>query len=315
MSPHKALRLWLRALASEHLAEHHGQLKSTVRRRLARQASAHILGHWLTAWDPVHLNGMRAAMQGEAWLRRFGGALVAVACERILHGHVLAVQRVLALIDDAHAAALGRCVCRAAKITADLHGPDGRVYLVGDAAAHATCWEGIAAARAQEPNETEPALVAAIDQATQETTWNASQRLEYLWQQSYPMWEILLVHRDYTRAWNDNLRRQRKAWPVARPLLKALVSAHYVSRGAIFTGMELFEQPYAICTCPGPENDRGCSLVHWHYFSDNPHALYANTDDFHGQARLPDGTVAPCQRFAARHHRPCLGCGCQHDRP
>ncbi|MBN1945730.1 MAG: hypothetical protein JW797_08630 [Bradymonadales bacterium] len=337
------LARWLRKIILAHLSEAHTGVKPSALRRASQRIGNAILSNWLTCWDPVHLGGMKATMALEAAARRSLGPLVDLACEQLFHGHVLPVQRVLVLIDEARSAALGKCVCRAAGVTNDLLRPEpddlqdctdrvparlstntasrrrpGSVYLIGSSQEAATRLAAILDAYQkveQIPGEretTSPRLRAILEQIRQQDHLTPEQRLGLLWKETYPFWEVLLAHDAFTSRWSRNMAQHRKAWPIHKEILKPLVLAQYHTRGALFTGMEVVDEPYAICTCPGPENDQGCSLVNWYYFSRLDHALFPNETDFFGQARDNSGAVLPCQRFPERGSRPCLGCGCKH---
>jgi hypothetical protein len=295
-------------------------VKPNLLRRAAQQIGNHILGNWFTCWDPVHLGGMRTLAAFEEMARERFGPLVDLAWEELLHGHILPLQRVQVLIDESAGAALGKCVCRASKVTTDVLDPSGHPYLIGSAEEHDRQLGSIMAAYhliqkgtdADEP--TSPRLLSILEAVDRRTDLDATARLGMLWEQSYPYWEVLLSHKRFTKLWADNMKQHAKALPVHRTLLKALVNAQYHTRGAVFTGMEVLDEAYCICTCPGPENDQGCSLVNWYYFSRLDHAIYPNETDFFGQARDSEGNVLPCQRFEARQTRPCLGCGCEHEK-
>lgn len=313
----QAFARWVQRQVLAHLQAVHGDVKPAVLRRAAGRVGRLILANPLTCWDPLHTGGVRAAMAVEERLHERLGPLADLACEQLFHGHVVPVQRVLALIDEAEAAALGRCVCRAAPVVADLvDGDDPCAGAEDDLVAARldevlTAWAPLrGAAAAGEP--TGAPLRAALEAAWRAADRTPRERLGALFRDTYPNWEILLTHRAITPEWRKNLFRAGKAWPIDRRVLRALVRSWYDVRGAVFTRMEAVDDPYALCTCPGPERDGGCSLVHWYYHSQLDGALYPNTDDGFGQARDVDGRVLPCQRHAARSTRPCLGCGCEH---
>jgi hypothetical protein len=321
-SDRAALARWVRARALAHLQAAHAGVKPSVLRRAAAAVGRAILASPLTCWDPVHRGGVRAAMAAEAALRERLGPLVDLACQQLFHGHVLPVQRVEALIGEAEAAALARCACRFAEVVSDLERPDGTVALTADDGVVARCLADVLAAweavRARPPGErgTAAPLQAAFERARQAAGGRAPREvLGGLLRDTWPRWEILLAHADLTPEWRENLRRQGKAWPVDRGLLQAFARALYHGRGAVFTWMEAVDAPYAICTCPGPEADGGCSLLHWYYAAGLDGALFPNETDGFGQARGADGAVLPCQRFPERAGRPCLGCGCEHPLP
>ena len=309
---------WLRERVLDYLQEAHSGLKPSVARLAARRVGLSILGNWLTCWDPIHLRGLRGSMALEAGLRKTLGPLVDLACQELFHGHVIPIQRVLLLIDEAREAALGKCVCRASGVTQDLM-KHGRVYLWADADNFEEHLHRILDAYERiirgpsRPEHTSPRLLAILEAVRTSQALSARERLEILFEQTFPFWEILLHHQDMRPEWRENMRGHRKSWPVERELLKAFALAHYHLRGAVFTFMEAVDQPYALCTCPGPENDGGCSLVNWYYFSRLDGALYPNVNDFFGQRRDEHGKVLPCNLHPQRASRPCLGCGCEHE--
>ena len=301
---------------AEHLGRRYAGIKPAVLARAARRIGDGLLANWLTCWDPVHLGVTRSVVALERHLRRPFGAVVDEACAQLFHGHVVPVQRALVLIGEARGAALGRCVCRAAGVTQDLE-QGGTTYLVCDEPTAARHLDALLSAtrgaRADDREATDERLLAILDEMAS-TTGSAKERIALLWRRSYPYWEILLEHPSMTDTWRENMARHDKSWRVQRSLLSALAAAQYHTRGAVFTRMEAVDQTYALCTCPGPENDGGCSLVNWYYAARLDGALYPNRDDFHGQARDEHGRPLPCQRHEARRSRPCLGCGCEHER-
>lgn len=313
---------WLQARVREHLEDTHSEVKPAVLRRAVKRVGLHILGNWCTAWDPVHIGSFRAAMAVEASVRDHLGPLVDLAVEQLFHGHTIPVQRVLVLIDESTSAALGKCVCRASGVTSDLE-QDGETYMIADdATIEAHLQQILETYERLRPilrnggtggETTAPLFLDALD-AAREAPGTPRFRLGLIFERTYPYWELLLEHREFTPRWRRNMAAHHKALPIHRELLKPLVLAHYHVRGAIFTGMEVVNEPYCVCTCPGPENDQGCSLVNWHYFSRLDHALYPNERDFFGQRRDADGNALPCNRFDARASRPCLGCGCEHEK-
>ncbi len=314
------LARWIQERVREHLEDTHADLKPAVMRRAVRRIGLQILGNWCIAWDPVHLGSFRAAMRVEDAVRDRLGPLIDLAVEQLFHGHVIPVQRVLVLIDESRSAWLGKCVCRSSGVTRDLKQGD-TVYMIADDAvieerlnALLEAYRRIRASTegGTSTEETAPRFLDALA-AAEALAGPPRERLALFFEKTYPFWELLLEHQRFTPRWRRNMAQHNKALPVHRELLKAMVLAHYHVRGSVFTGMEVVDEPYCVCTCPGPENDRGCSLVNWHYFSRLDHALYPNREDFYGQRRDARGRVLPCNRFEARKTRPCLGCGCEHE--
>jgi hypothetical protein len=133
--------------------------------------------------------------------------------------------------------------------------------------------------------------------------------MAHFWEKTYPFYEILLDHEDYTDAWLRTMDANNKAWRVHRDILLPWIDAMYSTRGAIFSSMVIFDAPYTICSCPGPENAGGCLLFNWHYYSGNQGAIKYNEE---GQRRDGFGNVLPCKKYPERMRCDCLGCGCDH---
>lgn len=313
----QAVARGVRELVLDRLAEAHSGLKPSVARRAAQRIGLRILGSWLTAWDPLHLGGLRASVSAERALRARLAPLVDLAVQELFHGHVVSLQRALQLVDESSGAALGRCVCRAAAVVNDAEGPGrapvGRLAERQEhhAGALGVAWASLSAAE-RGPDALAPGLDAALAALSTDGERAAAQRLDRFWEQTYPYWEVLLVHDSVTPGWLANMRRHGKAWSVPKAVLRPFLAAHWELRGAIFTEMEVLDAPYALCICPGPERQGGCSLVNWYYEGGLDGALHPNSDQGPGQRRDADGQVLPCSRFPERAGRPCLGCGCEH---
>jgi hypothetical protein len=138
--------------------------------------------------------------------------------------------------------------------------------------------------------------------------------LHDLFAATWPYWEILLEHPGYDRCWLEGLAKNRKVWKTPKPLAHAWVDALYDGRGVIYTHMEAAGLPYAVCSCPGPETDRGCMLTNWHYFSRNDEILLPNETEGFGRRRDEAGKLLPCKKHPERGERGCLGGGCDHAR-
>ncbi|MDX9721780.1 MAG: hypothetical protein RBU37_13600 [Myxococcota bacterium] len=286
-----------------------GSLAPQVLRYTARRVSILILKNWATCWDPIHINGVKWSMEGERRARAHLSPLINAALKEILHGQVLSLQQVLRLVDEASDTALGKCVCRVSGAVQD-SGVEHSLVRRSDANP-ALLWSAIVEASRQtrDSGRTDAALCALIDELRHEAPELALSRF---WSGTYPYWEILLTHRDFTPEWKQNMLRHRKAYSVHPSLLKAVIHAHYADRATVFTGMEMAGARYAICSCPGPERGGGCSLISWYYHSRHDNALQPNCAEG-ARARDENGNILPCQRFPSRASRPCLGCGCKHD--
>lgn len=279
-------------------------VKPGVLNRAVQLVGREILRSSLTSKDPLHFGALRAAFAIDDLGDPLSEHVVLAVSRYVLRGHVIPVQRLLEVIDEARGAFLARCPCRAAGRVHDLPvrepapGADDGALLGAVLAAWAS-----PAARA----ETDPRLAAVLDRVAQPRG-----TLDDLFAGVWPFYEILLDHEHYDRCWIEGLTKNHKTWAVSKPVLRAWVHAVYDGRGVVFTHMEVGGLPYCVCTCPGPEADQGCILTNFHYASGNDEILIPNADEAHGQRRAPDGTVLPCDRHPARAGRPCLGCGCPH---
>jgi hypothetical protein len=130
---------------------------------------------------------------------------------------------------------------------------------------------------------------------------------------TYPYWELLLEHGEFTPVWKDSQLKTGKARRIHKETLIAIVEALYKARGTVFSAMSMFDAKYAICSCPGPESDGGCLLFNWHYYSGIDPAVKHNQDLRFGQRKDRQGNVLPCKKYPERQTRDCLGCGCEHE--
>jgi hypothetical protein len=149
------------------------------------------------------------------------------------------------------------------------------------------------------------------DLADLRRTGSPDYRLETLLQRTYPHWEILPVHKNYTSSWIRSMHKNHKAHLMHKELVFELATIFYLSRGTIFSSMKLFDTPYSICSCPTPEVGGGCTLTNWYYWGGSNTSLLPN-DAFYGRRRDENGKVLPCRHFPIRARRECLGCGCNH---
>jgi hypothetical protein len=288
-------------------------VKAGVLNRAVQLVGREILRSSLTSKDPVHFGALAGAFAVNDLHDPLSEHFVLAVSRYVLRGQVLPVQRLLEVIDEAGGAFLARCPCRAAGRVRDLEsrepapGADDEALLRGILDA----WDR-RAARA----ETDPRLAAVLDDVAQaHRAGAAGGTLDALFAGVWPYWEILLEHERYDRCWIEGLTKNQKTWAVSKPVLRAWVRAVYDGRGVVFTHMEVGGLPYCVCTCPGPEADGGCILTNWHYASGNDEILIPNAEQAYGQRRDVDGAVLPCGRHPARAGRPCLGCGCPHERP
>jgi hypothetical protein len=237
----------------------------------------------------------------------------------LLFGIVLSVQRVRQDILEADEVYLGHCACRSAGVVDDLEAA-GRVFtLLSEADNRRLLDRLIDRYRTLGPDRlrrtTDPRyrrLLASLDR--QRRRGSASYRVETLLRETYPDWELVVVHPRYTGRWVRSLRNNRKAHAIDRELALELVNILYLSRGTVFNSMTWVDSPYCICSCPSPELDGGCVLTNWTYHGGLNHAVVP-AEDHLGRRRDARGQVRPCRYFPVRARRDCLGCGCAHDEP
>ena len=298
------------------------ELKSSVLRRVSEKVAVEVLRSRLTSWDPIHLSSLRVAADwGELNLPLTRDILDEIAL-RLLRGHVVPLQKVLEDVRAARALYLGRCVCRAAGRVSDLHSADVEeelVYSLVEPGESRELAKGLAVAFNALPDRKRrdaihPDLCASLVELTSDLDDDTTaDPLGRFWEKTWPYYEILLDHPDYTGAWMQSMAANDKVWKVPVEVLEPWVIAQYQARGAVFTSMALVDSRYTICTCPGPENDRGCLLFNWHYFSGAEEMVVHNTTRRPGIRRDEQGLPLPCRRFEERSRRDCLGCGCVHE--
>jgi hypothetical protein len=308
-----------------------GRLKPGVLRRTAEKLARGILESRISSKDPVHFGALdlihRLNEVDDRWAREI---LLAVG-RYALRGRVIPVQRLHEVLDEAREAYLARCPCRASGRVKEEEATGG----AGGSAAGTRRTPGRAGDAGSgtddagdllapvlrawsEPavrSATGPKLAAALDGAERARRKGpARNALDGLWRATWPYWEVLVEHPGYDDAWLRGLTKNAKVWRIHRRLLHPWVDLIYADRGVVFTHMEAAGLPYAICSCPGPETDGGCMLTNWHYFSDNDEILLPNETAGHGRRRDAAGRLLPCRKHEARKGRPCLGCGCDHER-
>jgi hypothetical protein len=284
-------------------------VKPGILRRTAQRIAAAILRSPISSTDPVHFGTLELIDRLEASDDPLVGEAVLALGRYVLRGRVVPPEEVHRLLGEARRIYLARCPCRAS----------GRVDDRGSGTAvrgdPAELLERLLAAAAQPAVRRASAsrLLALLDEtAAARAAGRPDGSLAALFERSWPMWEILLDHPAFDRAWLTGLARNRKVWHVALPLARAWVDALYLGRGVVFTHMEAAGLPYAVCSCPGPEADGGCMLTNWHYAAGDDEILRPNKTLGHGRRRDRDGRLLPCREHPARAGRPCLGCGCDH---
>jgi hypothetical protein len=289
------------------------RMKRGVLLRTAQKIGALILRSRVSSIDPIHFGALDLVYRlNELDDARAREALLAVG-RYVVRGRVIPVQRLHVLLDEATKVYLARCPCRASGRVNDKPGT-GKNH--GDTESTEELlrgildvWEGPGVRR-----ETEAPLAEVLDAvAKARREGREGGTLHDLFAATWPYWEILLEHPDYDRCWLEGLTKNRKVWKTPKPLAHAWVDALYGGRGVIYTHMEAAGLPYAICSCPGPEADRGCMLTNWHYFSGNDEILLPNETEGFGRRKDGGGNLLPCRKHPERGERACLGCGCDHD--
>jgi hypothetical protein len=283
-------------------------IKAGILHRAAQKIAAIILRWPGSSKDLIHFTTLAAAYGVNDREDPLSEQVILGVSRYVLRGKVIPVQRLQDLIREARAGYLARCPCRASGRVQDLRSarPD-------TAGADELLDEILALWRKQARDQTAPPLARILDRvARARGDGRPGGTLRDLQADVWPYWEILLDHPGYDPCWRKGLSANHKVWAIPKSLLSAWVDALYRSRGVVYTHMEAVGLPYAICSCPGPEADRGCILTNWHYFSANDEVLIPNTTEGLGQRRSSSGAVLPCQLYPERAGRPCLGCGCEH---
>ncbi|MBI5488167.1 MAG: hypothetical protein HY905_12615 [Deltaproteobacteria bacterium] len=287
-----------------------GQVKPGILRRTAQKLARAILESRVSSTDPVHFGALDLIHRLNEIDEQHAREVMLAIGRYALRGRVIPIQRLHEVLDEARAVYLARCPCRASGRVKDDHSPPMPAGNVDLLAPLLQAWRDPAVRAA-----TSPHLAKALDRAaTVRRKGTAREALDELWRATWPYWEILVEHAGYDRAWLRGLTKNHKVWSVERRLIHPWIEAMYRDRGVVFTHMEAAGLPYAICSCPGPEADGGCMLTNWHYFSDNDEILLPNETQAHGRRRDVAGALLPCRKHEARKGRPCLGCGCDHER-
>jgi len=283
------------------------RIKDAVARRVTQKVALFVLGNRLASWDPVHKNAVRTFCEMEGLPQADFHRLWEELCGVLVTGAVVPLEEVHQAIDEARSCHIGACVCRSSRRVRDLRGADGRVHLL---ASEPDCqpwmdrlldaWRPLRC----RPHRTNPALARILDDCIASDT-----RPSRFFEATWPWFEILLDHPRFTGVWLESMTRNDKTWEVDREVLHAWVDLCWYTRGNIFTSMVVVDEPYTICTCPGPEVDGGCLLFNWHHYSGNPYVVKVREAR---QRRDADGRPLPCAWFPERGNRDCYGCGCQH---
>lgn len=297
-------------------------VSETVLRRMARKVGDYFLWRRETTTPVIH----ELLVLAPWWIANMPGEVFArlrdIGLEHILNGAVKPAQEVWAELLRAPVVFMGHCTCRSSRVSQDLYADGERVYLHASADDARVLldrfvdrFEELRARFGGAIPDCDPFFVGvASDLSDARRAGSDDYRLETLLRRTHPFWEFLPVLEMYTPTWIRSLHANRKAKLLHKELAVELAVAMYAGKGVVFSTMQLFDQPYCICSCPTPENGGGCVLTNWHYGQNSDHSLIPS-DAAHGRRRAPDGAVLPCDRFPIRAERECIGCGCVHDRP
>lgn len=293
------------------------RVKRSVARRVTQKVALAVMDNRFMAWDPVHESAVRLADAAEALPQAEFHRLFEELCRTLMSGRVVPVQEVRRQVGEARAVYLGACMCRQSSRVQDLLVPGtNRVHLTGDPTRclpwmerMVTAWDEVR----QAPNPTHPELARILDRFHGRPL--TPDDVGAFFEATFPYFEILLDHPAFETLWIGAMGKNDKLWQVDPRVLQTWVDLTWFARGNVFTSMILVDEPYTICTCPGPEADGGCLLFNWHHFSGNPYILEENPDREHGWRTDADGAPLPCARYAERANRPCYGCGCDHTTP
>ena len=294
-------------------------VSDSLARRMARTIGDHLLWHPELTTPVVH----ELIVLAPWWLGNMPGEVFArlrdIGLEYVLNGAVKPVQRVWRELLDASLVYMSRCTCRTSHVSDDLYADAGRVYTRIDTAdgrllvdRFTDRFERLWARHAEQVPDCDPAFVEiGLALARARRDGGPDYRLATLLERTHPFWEFLPVLDAYPPSWLHSLHANRKTRLLHKELAFELATALYVGKGIVFSTMQLFDQPYCICSCPTPENGGGCVLTGWYYASHSDASMLPS-DAVHGRRRDEHGAVLRCNQFPIRATRLCIGCGCDH---
>ena len=289
-------------------------------RRMARAIGDHLLWRPEPTTPVVH----ELVVLAPWWLGNMPGEVFArlrdIGLEYVLNGAVKPVQDVWRELLEAPLVFMSQCTCRTSRVSEDLYADAGQVYTRIDVAGGRLLldrftdrFERLWARHGGQVPDCDPAFVEiGLALARSRRDGAPDYRLETLLERTFPYWEFLPVLDAYTPSWLHSLHANRKARLLHKQLAFELATALYAGKGVVFSTMQLFDQPYCICSCPTPENGGGCVLTSWYYTSRSDASLLPS-DAAHGRRRDAHGTALPCNQFPIRSTRLCIGCGCDHE--
>jgi hypothetical protein len=292
-------------------------LKPSVARRMANRIGNYLLWRRESSVPVIH----EMIVLFPWWISQLPGEVIPkirdIGLNYVLNGRVVPVQMAWRDILEADPVYIGHCACRSAGVVDDLYHQEKIFNLLSEADSRRVLdrfvdrYEGLVKAHGRLPDTDRQYKDLCRDLADLRRTGSPDYRLETLLQRTYPHWEILPVHKNYTSSWIRSMHKNHKAHLMHKELVFELATIFYLSRGTIFSSMKLFDTPYSICSCPTPEVGGGCTLTNWYYWGGSNTSLLPN-DAFYGRRRDENGKVLPCRHFPIRARRECLGCGCNH---
>jgi len=300
------------------LADEQKELKRSVARRMADKMGNYMLWRRETTVPVIH----ELIVLLPWWISHLPGEVIPkirdIGLNYILNGRVVPIQMAWQDILNAEPVYLGHCACRSAGIVDDLYQDDKVFNLLSEEDSRRVLdrfvdrYLALVEKYGEVPDTDSRYITLCQDLADLREQDSPDYRLETLMTRTYPDWEILPVHEKYTPVWIRSMHKNHKAHLFHKEMVFELSTAFYLSRGTIFSSMQLFDSPYTICSCPTPENGGGCTLTNWYYHGGSNTSLLPN-DDIHGRLKDEEGNIQPCRHFPVRSERECLGCGCKHE--
>jgi hypothetical protein len=292
-------------------------LKPSVARRMANRIGNYLLWRRESSVPVIH----EMIVLFPWWISQLPGEVIPkirdIGLNYVLNGRVVPVQMAWRDILEADPVYIGHCACRSAGVVDDLYHQEKIFNLLSESDSRRVLdrfvdrYEGLVKAHGRLPDTDRQYKDLCRDLADLRRTGSPDYRLETLLKRTYPHWEILPVHKNYTSSWIRSMHKNHKAHLMHKELVFELATIFYLARGTIFSSMKLFDTPYTICSCPTPEVGGGCTLTNWYYWGGSNTSLLPN-DAFYGRHRDEKGNVLPCRHFPIRARRECLGCGCNH---
>lgn len=300
------------------LADEQKELKRSVARRMADKIGTYLLWRRETTVPVIH----ELIVLLPWWISHLPGEVIPkirdIGLNYILNGRVVPVQMAWQDILNADPVYLGHCACRSAGVVDDLYQDDKVFNLLSEADSRRVLdrfvdrYLALVEKHGQLPDTDDCYTNLCRDLVQLRENNSSDYRLETLLKRTYPDWEILPVHEKYTPVWIRSMHKNHKAHLIHKELVFELSTALYLSRGTIFSAMKLFDTPYTICSCPGPESGGGCTLTNWYYWGGSNTSLLPNEEKY-GRLKDDEGCVLPCRHFPVRSQRECMGCGCNHE--